>query len=103
MGRNLYIRFVAGNKPDLLAGELEELKIIGDLFERNRTRLERLEQVLAPGELRRLHGPQVLARNRALNRSGQGTGGLLDRESDRQRRRGRSMFDGGGQCSINKR
>src|SRR5688572_13813939 len=53
--RDLDVLIVAGHEPDVVAGEFHQLRIVGDLIERDRAPLERVEQRGAAHDLWRLH------------------------------------------------
>src|SRR5439155_20017604 len=66
--RDLEIGLVARHEPRVLADEFEKLKVVGHLFERDRSAVERVEEEIAADDLRRLQCPELIARDRLLYR-----------------------------------
>ena len=74
------ITFFTWNEPDFLALQFKELNVVGNLIQWDRAPLKRVEQIGATHDLWRLHRPELVAGDGALNFGGERAGGLFDRK-----------------------
>jgi len=99
-GGDFQISFFAFDKPDGQAAEFQELHVIGDISQGNGAIGEAFKEIRAAGDLRGLHGPQILTGDGVIDLGGQWADGLLDCEVDGQGRSGGAMSNGGGEGAV---